>query len=493
MAARPRPSTNTAENARVRNARLPALAIAGALALIAWELLAASHIHALFGDFRAFYCASSALAHGANPYAASSIYACERPPMPLGLYRALHGVAVPAPLPGYALLAFVPFALAPYVVSCALWLLVILAAGYASARALAFLLDLPLGAAIWALAAGFAVVCIPFGELGSIIVAAVLWMAVALRRGGWTQAALCAAVAMILPHVAIPAFAGVALSIPRMRLRLLAAAIVLFGLDLACGGPGAALAYVRDVLPAHARSEIGSTAQYGLTWVLHGLHASDRVAILGGEVSYACMTLLGLLAAHAFYKRSNDPAYAALIPPAFAVLGGTFMHYTQIMIAIPAALLLVQQAAPRSRVLFGAALLLLVVPWAWVLGQPALIAVFAVVCGGVAAALLRCSGTASLRVALAAALLGAVIIVAGARFGPGLNPHVHAIALKGGLAQSSWAIFNREQRASTAAIWWIAKAPTWLGLLLLALGCAHVLVKEDLVPPVVIEQMPVAP
>lgn len=474
--------------------RKTALAIGAALILIAWQLHVSSKVEAFFGDFRAFYCAASAAAHGANPYAASAIYACERMPMPFGLYRATPGVAVPAPLPGYALLAFAPLALMPYLAACAAWLGFLLATVFASARALSLLLNRSYDAALWTLSAGFAIISVPFGELGSVIVAAVLCLAVALRRQAWTWAALAGGVALILPHVALPALIGVFLFVPQMRTRLVVLGAALVALDVLCGGPAVALAYVRDVLPAHARSEIGSTAQYGMTWILHGLRASDSAAIAGGELSYAVMTLLGLIAARFLVLRRGDPAYAALIPPAFAVLGGTFMHYTQIMTAIPAALLLFETTAnPRARALFAAAILLLVVPWAWALGQPVLIFVYALVCAVVSARMLGWSASAPLRTAFAAVVLTGAILFAGYSFGPGLATHVHAIAPQGGLAQASWEQFVRSQRASTSIVWWIAKAPTWIGLLLLALGCAYVLAKEDFVAPVVVEQVPVAP
>ncbi len=469
------------------------LAVAAAVLLILWQLHEGSRAHAFFGDFRAFYCAAAAVSHGANPYTASAIYACESTPMPLGLYQATPGVAVPAPLPGYALLAFVPLGVLPYLAACVLWLAVLLATVFLSAAALARLMNRSFDAMLWTLATGFAVISLPFGELGSVIVAAVLWMAVALRRGAWGWAAAAGGVAMILPHVALPALLGAFLFVPQMRARIVVLAAVLTALDLLCSGPEVAFSYLRDVLPAHAHSEIGSTAQYGMTWILHGLHASDRAAIAGGEASYAVMTVLGLAAARALTLRQGDPAYAALIPPAFAVLGGTFMHYTQIMIAIPAALLLYQQSGERVRAIFAAAFLLLVFPWAWVLGQPLLLLPYAAVPGVLAVWVLGWSSMNALRVALASALLTGVILIAGYRFGPGLDAHVHAVISQSGLAQSSWEQFVRSQRASTGIVWWIAKAPTWIGLAILALGCAYVLAKKDFVAPVAVEQVPVAP
>lgn len=453
------------------------IAIAAAVLLMLWELSNCAAAHALFGDFRAFYCAGAALAHGANPYAAASIYTCERIPMPFGLAQAPPGVAVPAPFPGYALLAFVPFGALPYLTASVLWLVILAATIVLSAWMLTRLLDRPFEAMLATLAVGFAVVSLPYGELGSVIVVALLWLALALRRSAWTWAAIAGGIAMILPHVALPALLGVFLFVPAMRARLIALAVVLTALDLLCGGPMVAISYLRDVLPAHAHAEIGSTAQYGVTWLLHGWHASDKAALAGGEISYAIMTLLGLFAARAFMARLRDPAYAALIPPAFAVLGGTFMHYTQIMVAIPVALLLLERSSGRARDVFAGALLLLAVPWTWVLGEPELIVVFALLWGAIAALVLRCNAAVSLRASLAAAVIAGLILVAGSHFGSGLHRGEH-LTLQGGLAQASWQAFVQSERASSSIVWWIAKAPTWLGLLLLTFGCANVLAKN---------------
>jgi TRAP-type mannitol/chloroaromatic compound transport system permease small subunit len=59
------------------------------------------------------------------------------------------------------------------------------------------------------------------------------------------------------------------------------------------------------------------------------------------------------------------------------------------------------------------------------------------------------------------------------------------------LAQASWAQFVSASRSSGGIVWWIAKAPTWIGLALLAIGCVRAVVKEDLVAPVTVEHAPV--
>jgi hypothetical protein len=225
------------------------------------------------------------------------------------------------------------------------------------------------------------------------------------------------------------------------------------------------------VLPAHTISEVGSTSQYGLTWALHALGLSDRAAIALGDCSYIVMAIAGVAVAGAFVRRSGDAAFAVLIPPAFAVFGGAFMHYTEIMAAIPAALLAYTRATGPLRTAMLTAIVLLAFPWAWALSQPQLIVAFAIT----GAAIAQLAGGADLRVglrvALGCALIAAIIIEAGFHFGTGLTGAHIATHLDPALAQASWAEYVRSQRASTGVVWWFAKAPTWIGLALLSLGC----------------------
>lgn len=468
------------------------LALGAAVLLVFWQVAIALKAGVLYGDFHAFYCAGNAVLHGLNPYTASALHACESAPVPRGFSFAPASVVVPAPLPGYALALFAPFAVLPYPVACVTWFIVILASIWLSARALAILLEQPAHLMLWALMIGFAVSSIPTGEIGAPLIAALLWMAVGLRRGAWAPAAVAGGIAMLVPHVGLPAMAAAFLLVPQMRKPVAIVAIALAGLDFLAGGFHTALSYFTDVLPAHARSEIGSSMQYGMTWILQGAGLPERAAIAGGEISYVVMIVLGIAAAAALARRRDDAAYVALIPPAFAVAGGTFIHYTQIMIAIPAVLLLFRQSASQIRVLFASAFLLLVFPWLWLLGEPELVVLFAAAGALIAALMLGWSPQFAVRTALGITVLSGIIVAAGFYFGPAYAPHT-AAHVSSTLAQGSWQQFVQSHWSSTGAAWWIAKAPTWIGLLLLACGCAYVLAKENFVAPVAIEEMPVAP
>lgn len=470
-----------------------ALFILAALAFAALELLFASKNHLLLGDYRAFYCGGAALLHGQDPYAAASLYGCERSAQPFGLYRALPGIAVPAPLPGYALLLFAPFAAMPYAVSGALWLALLFVSCAVCAVTLARLTQSGTAAAVGVFAAGFAIAVLPYGELASIAIAGLLLMGSALRRGAWYRAAIAGAFSAILPHVGLPALLAVFIGKPQMRLPLIFIGVALAALDVAAGGFSTALHYFTGVLPAHALSEVGSTTQYGLTWALHALGASDRAAIAGGQISYIFMTIAGVVAAIVLARRFNDDACLALIPAGFAVFGGSFMHYSEILAALPAAVLLLRYLRGNLRAMLVAAILLLAFPWTGVLSEPLLIVVYAIAAAALMWALTQCEAGTALRVALAAAALTALIVAAGAHFGPSLPAHAQGGAVDSSLAQASWSEYVRTQRASTGIIWWIAKMPTWIGLTLLTLSGAYAVAKKDLVAPVAVEQMPIRP
>lgn len=454
----------------------PLLAAGAALLLVFWQVAIAWKAGVLYGDFHAFYCAGHAVLQGANPYTAAALHPCESAHVPSGFSFAPADVVVPAPLPGYALLVFAPFAVLPYTAACIAWLIVILACIVLSARALSIVLERPIDLMLWTLIIGFAVTSIPTGEIGAPLIASLLWMAVFLRREAWALAAVAGGVAMLVPHVGLPAVLAAFLLIPRMRLPVIITGVVLAALDVLCSGPSTAFSYFTQVLPAHARAEIDSSMQYGMTWILHGAGLPEHAALAGGEVSYAIMMLLGIAAAYALRRHGADLAFVALVPPSFAVAGGTFIHYTQIMIAIPTVLLLLARTSART--LFAVAFLLLVFPWVWLLGEPALVLVYAAAAGFLATSLLGWSPSVALRTALGVVLVSGVVIAVGNYFGPAYVSHF-AAHVSSALAQGSWQRFVQSHWSSTGIAWWVAKAPTWAGLVLLALGCAYAVSSLD--------------
>jgi alpha-1,2-mannosyltransferase len=472
----------------VRKPVLAALVLA-ACAVLAWQLVVNAQGRMLLGDFRAFSCGGSTLLHGANPYEAGPLLHCEQVPQPFGLHTARDRVDLPAPFPGYALALFAIFALLPYPLAAAAWFVLLLACTALSCAFTARLVDRPPYAVLVLLAVAFSVAVIPYGELAPIIFAALAGGALALRRG--VNAPLVAALAIIalLPHVALPVFLALFIWKRAARLPVAILCAALAAIDLAIGGPQLAVSYFTRVLPNHAASEIGFITQYSMTWFAQGLGAPDRVALAAGNISYLVMVVLGVWLAGAAARKLADPAFLLLIPAALAVTFGSFIHYSEITLAFPAALLLYARTR-GTRTFAAAALVLIALPWQSIVTQPAL--VVPVVAGTVAIALvvLRSSVQLSLRLGLGAALFCALAIVLAWPLGPQTAPHAAGAAFDPLLAEASWARHISDQTSSSGLVWWIPKLPTWIGLIALALSGAFAVAHKDDVAGIAIEHAP---
>ncbi|MHB8306423.1 MAG: glycosyltransferase 87 family protein [Vulcanimicrobiaceae bacterium] len=419
--------------------------LALALLVLAFEVHARIAAGDLLGDFHAFYCAGHVIAGGGDPYRAAPLYACESQAQPWHLYSAAGGVALPAPLPGYALALFVPLAFLPYPLAAILWFLVSSAAGAAAAAWSARLAGSSFALAGAAFALPIAAVCIPFGELAALSVAAFVCAALAIRRGAYAFAAAALGVAAIEPHLALPAFAACFLWQPRMRVPLATCAAVLAAVSLACGGAATFSEYFARVLPAQA---------------------------LGGAVSYVVMVAAGIWAV----RRAGDAALAVVLPPAFALLGGTFIHLAEMVVAIPLALILARDARRPVRLCAEIALVLLAVPWLRSGVELPLIAAAAVVTFAIVREL-GSEPVVALRASLLAVLAGGAI--AFALSAPAAAAHAAAVHLPPDLAEASWAAAIRAHDAVVSLGVWIAKAPTWAGLIALACGGAIAAAHED--------------
>ncbi len=435
----------------------------------------AARTGSLFGDFRAFWCAGSTVLHGGDPYLASPLYACETSPQPFGLYRAHNGVALPAPLPGYALVPFAALALVPYPVACVAWLAALLLACAWAWRSLAALGAHDVAGAIWVAAAPLALVCLPFGELVPLAVAAICACGAALARGSPWTAAGCACVAAIEPHLGLPLL--LALLVPRTtRLPSASAMLALAALDAAVSGAGT-VAYFTHVLPQHALAELDRGSQYALSWILHTAGLAPSLALGIASASYALSTASGIWVAAILARRLRAPEMFALVPPAFALFGGAFVHLAQMLAALPLGLVLLPYARGKARWAVGAALVLLAIPWLFIAPHPWLVPFAALVAGGIAFVTLQLPPAIALRVALGAAVYASVAALVRAHV-PITAPSAFTPPLDPALAQASWAAWIRLHDGDTSLGTWIAKAPTWLGLTAL-LACAVSLAREE--------------
>lgn len=450
----------------MRGVLLTTALTAAAVVCVAFQFVLTAKAGFPMGDFHAFYCGATAVAHGANPYHTEPLRACEAT-TGLGAFFAKYpGVTVPAPLPGYALALLVPMTWAPPGTAAALWLAILIAACALAAITLARSTNAPLNVTIAAFAFSVGVASIPFGEVVPIAIAAICTSGYFASRGRWGAAAIAAAVAMVEPHLGLPLCLSLAIWAPRTRVTLAAAAVVLAALSLASLGWGVNLEYFLQVLPAHALSEAGRDTQYSLTSVLTSLGTSPATATKVGLLSYLVMIGAGVATAGSLSRRTRSAALIAFVPPAFAVLGGTFIHVTQIAAAIPAAALLAYCVGDRRHAAM-VSLLLLSIPWilSW---SP----IFGVAPAFPIACLVWYGWRGNLRALMAGVVLGGALVVGANRALVAMSAHPlparPAPTISSDLPERSWSTFATKSSNGTAGAW-LVRLPTWGGIALLVI------------------------
>jgi len=316
-------------------------------------------------DFRAFACGARVLARGSDPYRTEPLRTCEQAAARAFGLSMFDGLVLPAPLPPYVLVLFAPLGLLPFPAASLTWFVVSIAAVACASLALVRLGGLPVPVAVVAMLGGAAYVSLPLGQLVPLVVALLCGAALAARAGRFALAAIACALTTIEPHVGLPACLGLFACAPRARPVLFGCAVAAVALSLAFAGPAVCWEYVRDVLPAHARSQVGQFGvQYSLTALLFALGTTASAALWAGSLSYVAMVAVGVGAARALAVRFEDAAFPVLLPPAFALALGTFVHLAQMAVALPALALAIRHAPlgwPRRAAY--AALVALAIPW----------------------------------------------------------------------------------------------------------------------------------
>ena len=414
----------------------------------------------VMGDFRAFYCAGQAIAHGANPYLNEPLHSCEAAAGPPYEPAFLKPVALPAPLPPYALLLFVPFALLPFPVAAVCWgtlLVASMALAVALLRRVAGVSSVVLDLVFAPIAA---TVTFYVGQPVPLVFAALAGAALFVRRERWAAAAACGAFASIEPHVALAALAGMLVAFPRARVPVLLCGAVLAAVSVLGVGFGTAVSYVREVVPAHALANVYEW-QFSLTSVLTSLGVAAPAAIRAGELMFAAMTLLGVLVALRLKKMTGDPAVMVIVPPAFALFGGVHVHFQQLAVAFPA-VLYVYAHYPRVRALAASGVAFAMIPWN-VMGASILAGLSPLIAGAFGA--LTLGRRAGLIFAVAAAGIGVSLLVL-ATFGLGPT-EAHFVARTypaNALAELSWGDFSRVALARPSLMMQWLRIPTIAGL-----------------------------
>jgi hypothetical protein len=278
------------------------------------------------------------------------------------------------------------------------------------------------------------------------------------------------ALASVEPHVALPAWIGLGLAEVRARRSLAAFAVALVAVSIVVLGPGANLEYLERVLPAHAASEAAAVGQFSLATLLVrlGVPVAESLAIANGW--YAAMCAVGVFAAWRLARRVGAPEFVVLVPPAFAVFGGPFVHLTQLAFAIPAVLVLGNRL-PRQRGAFAIALLLLALPWQDLVENPApaVLVTIALVALPIALWFWRLRPVQAGLVTLAMLGVGALELFGHAALARSGLDATRAIALSDGnrrLAEATWAAFMSVAQAADLRWYLLSHAPTWIGIAL---------------------------
>jgi hypothetical protein len=415
------------------------------------------------GDFKAFYCAGYTLAHHQNPYAAVPLSQCEALAAPKPLFVAQRGQILPAPLPGYAIAAFVPFSILPFPAASALWLLLLIAA---TAGAIALFQRASIASADLlgvTLALILVAVCFPVGELPPIAllgVALATWSASHYGRPWMTVCGI--ALAFCEPQVGAALFVTALALGRRFALPTLAAVSFLAVVSLLAVGVGGNIEYLRIVVPAHVASELPSVLQYSLSAVFYQLGVPASGAIMAGRLSWFVMLGVAFIFARSKHVRSR-PKLAFLAVPAFVAVGGPFLHLDHIALAIPAALWVASNAEIPVWFRVGVvAALALPVLYVFSIIQLAVLVPFIAAWIGREISKEPIGGLRTVVVVVVTMLaLGILSIFTGT----GSIQALPATAIPKSIAQASWARYIADQHVMTSWSVWLVKAPIWCGIL----------------------------
>lgn len=324
-------------------------------------------------DFRAMYCAGSALASGADPYRYGPLRRCQDRVL-AGNGLAIGGRNVlPVPLPPYAIVVFALASKIGFRLASEIWLAFNIVALGLTVFVVSKMTSIrPAFVAIPFLTIGYASLVI--GQLVPIAVLGAAYAAWSLRRDDRLGVAIGASVCAIEPHLAAPMWFALLLFAPRTRVSLALAVACLIAISLPLWSLD--LEYVARVLPLHARSQAyDMSSQFSLTTTLVALGVPVATAIRAGTFSYVVTFAIGIALAVRLSKRFDDTAFLTLAPTAAVLLGGEYVHGHQMEAALPFAFLVADRVrvVPFARTIVILAICALAVPWQNVAESPVFI------------------------------------------------------------------------------------------------------------------------
>jgi hypothetical protein len=305
-------------------------------------------------DFVAYWCAGSAVLHHQDPYLDASVHQCN---VELGL---IHSLTLPIAHPPYVMPVFAALALLPEKISFALWCAVLLACFVSTVLALCRLTRLD-----WTLvAAATYLLLLPsfeFGQLVPIALCGFCWALVFVRDERPWAAAAALGIAAAMPNFAEAAWIAAFLCSPKIRLPLFAAGAVLVLIGVASIHWPTILEYAGAALPAYGRSELTAFWQLGSAATLHAAGLSDAAALRVAYALLAAFVAAGIYAGLQLSRRFGGAHWVVAAAVAFGIVGSPYVHESDIVLALPLALMLLS-SLPDSKLVRTAALIV-VVPW----------------------------------------------------------------------------------------------------------------------------------
>jgi hypothetical protein len=312
-------------------------------------------------DFRAFYCAGKAVVAQADPYREHPLHECEREHSAPGMAVDADDVTVPAPLPGYVLAIFALLSRFPFAFCALMWVLASITAVVVSIELLRRVIGLPPATIAVIILLPAAIVAIPLGQPAPFVGCAIALCAYGLTFRRWRLAAAGALATSFDPAIALVLCATLVLSVPRTRLPIVLGSFALVAISLVTLGIDTNIEYIRGVLHAHAAGNVAERSQFSTShfaWVA-GLGISG--SLLLGNLWFGCFGFAGIWIARRLRPRFGIAALA-LAPPAFAVFGGLYVHFSQLVLALPAYLMVLRQLSQKQAWMLSA-IFVLAVPW----------------------------------------------------------------------------------------------------------------------------------
>ena len=428
----------------------------------------ASRPYGILRDFNAFYCAGESVRTGQDPYLAEPLGTCERKTKPKIFQAGQANLTLPAPLPPYDLLFLAQISRLPYVTAAFFWTVGLLIAYAATTWLIADMARIRITTVAIVLAPTVAYGCAVMGEIMPITLAGLAIAAWMQSHNKPMTATTGAILAMTSPHVGLPTATALFLYSPKTRIPLLISAVILIATCIATVGPTITLEYFANVLPAHALSEVASTSQMSLTAVAHAVRLPDQTAAYIGTISYFAMFALAVATARRLWTQNPHDPLIVLAPATIILLGGVFLHVTQMAAALPCALIMHSRATIWTRRAIATGAAMIAVPWV----QFEFLGTILAVVGGATIATTYSTMFVRKRRDLAACGMGILtfafiiglniaVVVSGTtphQTLPDLNP--------ADLAEVGWKINIDSIKTDDWTIFDIARMPSWIGILI---------------------------